>query len=85
LRCAARAIELHQVICTSHANGTLRSAERIALLAQSRRKYAAAGITGLLLHADGSFMQTIEGWRGSIAILANRARQGFALTSGLIG
>lgn len=38
---------LHQILYTSH-----------SLVPMSN---AAAGITGLLLHADGSFMQTIEG------------------------
>jgi len=52
---------LQQIIYTSHSLVPMSSDELVALLSQSRRRNAAAGISGLLLHADGNFMQTIEG------------------------
>jgi hypothetical protein len=52
---------LHQIIYTSHSNGILIGEQLVELLLQARVKNARLGITGLLLHADGSFMQTIEG------------------------
>jgi hypothetical protein len=52
---------LHQIIYTSHSNGIMTSEELVKLLVQSRENNARLGVTGMLLHADGSFMQTIEG------------------------
>jgi hypothetical protein len=54
-------MSLHQIIYTSHSLVPMTGDELLELLDQSRRDNAAVGITGLLLHADGSFMQTIEG------------------------
>ena len=52
---------LHQIIYTSHSNGIMTGVELVELLRHSRAKNTLLGVTGLLLHADGSFMQTIEG------------------------
>jgi Sensors of blue-light using FAD len=54
-------MELQQIIYTSHSLVPMDKETLVALLDQSRRDNTAAGITGLLLHADGSFVQTIEG------------------------
>ena len=54
-------MNLHQIIYTSHSLVPMKREDLLDLLERSRRVNAAAGITGLLLHADGSFIQTIEG------------------------
>jgi hypothetical protein len=59
---------LHQIIYTSHSLASLSREALAALLEDSRRRNQLVGISGLLLHADGSFMQTIEG--GSEAVQA---------------
>jgi hypothetical protein len=62
---------LHQIIYASHTLVPMTSAELVELLDKSRRSNAALGVTGLLLHADGNFMQTIEGERDTVhALLA---------------
>jgi hypothetical protein len=63
---------LHQIIYTSHATVPMSPAELLDLLAEARHYNAAAGITGLLLHADGSFMQTIEGEFAAVQALFAR-------------
>jgi len=54
-------MSLHEIIYTSHSTVRMSSEELVELLRQSREKNTSLGVTGLLLHADGSFMQTIEG------------------------
>lgn len=65
-------MSLHQIIYTSHSLVPMSSGELASLLEQSRNDNAARGITGLLLHADGSFMQTIEGNREAVQALFAR-------------
>lgn len=45
----------------STAVGTWGGSELTALLEQSRAKNSALGVTGVLLHRDGTFMQVLEG------------------------
>jgi hypothetical protein len=45
----------------SSATRLLHASELEQLVAQARRANAAQGITGVLLHCDGNFMQVIEG------------------------
>lgn len=45
----------------STSTGELGKDELVDLLARSRANNRAAGLTGLLLYADGSFVQTLEG------------------------
>jgi hypothetical protein len=52
---------LQQIIYTSHSTASLSRDELVELLRRAREKNFRLGITGLLLHGDGSFMQTIEG------------------------
>jgi|AraplaMF_Col_mMF_1032025.scaffolds.fasta_scaffold00105_78 hypothetical protein len=67
-------MSLHQIIYTSHSPLLMSRNELVALLDQSRRANVAAGITGLLLHADGSFMQAIEGEASAIHQLFERIK-----------
>jgi hypothetical protein len=68
-------MNLRQIIYTSHSATLSSSDELLALLDQSRRANAAAGVTGLLLHADGSIMQVIEGDAAVIAALFERIKR----------
>jgi hypothetical protein len=52
---------LQQIIYTSHSHGIMTSDALVELLRRSQEKNARHGITGMLLHGGGSFMQTIEG------------------------
>ena len=45
----------------SSAVGTWATSELTALLGQSRAKNAGLGVTGVLLHREGTFMQVLEG------------------------
>jgi Sensors of blue-light using FAD len=57
---------LHRIIYTSHSNQIMTPGALVELLRRSREKNTRLGVTGLLLHADGSFMQTIEGEDGTL-------------------
>jgi hypothetical protein len=57
---------LHQIIYASHSLVPMNSKQLVDLLEKSRRNNSELGVTGLLLHADGSFMQTIEGERDTV-------------------
>jgi hypothetical protein len=66
---------LHQIIYASHSLVPMSSAELVELLETSRRNNAALNVTGLLLHADGNFMQTIEGERDAVHALMQKIRR----------
>jgi hypothetical protein len=68
-------MSLHQIIYTSHAARLMSGEELVRLLEHSRSANAAAGITGLLLHADGSFMQAIEGDPAAVHALFERIKR----------
>ena len=50
-------------------------AELSAILESSRRNNAALGVTGLLCHHDGSFLQFLEGDAGVLEALYGRIRR----------
>lgn len=54
-------MSLDSLIYVSSASYEMTDAELAGLLDQSRRSNAAHGITGILLHWDGNFLQYIEG------------------------
>ncbi len=53
--------QLRQVVYLSKAVRLLTAAELLHMLQRSRGRNAKAGITGLLLHRNGTFMQMLEG------------------------
>lgn len=53
--------DLVELVYLSASSHTFGMTELRALLGTSRRKNRALGVTGLLLHADGSFLQILEG------------------------
>lgn len=54
-------MELRQIIYTSIASSQMNSRQLLDLLHEARGYNAVDGITGLLIHSDGHFMQVIEG------------------------
>ncbi|WP_145069291.1 BLUF domain-containing protein [Engelhardtia mirabilis] len=67
-----QADELVHVIYSSAARVPFEAAELTALLARSRRRNGELGVTGMLLHVDGSFFQILEGPRESVRELFER-------------
>lgn len=65
-------MSVHQLLYASGATRPLPPAEIDEILAASRRNNAKVGVTGMLLHADGSFIQILEGERKTVRILADR-------------
>jgi hypothetical protein len=49
------------IVYVSSARREFQPGELLALLEQCRRRNASLGITGLLLHVGGNFMQALEG------------------------
>jgi hypothetical protein len=60
------------LVYVSSAARLMRDDEIVELLRQSRDNNARDGISGLLLHKDGNFMQYIEGAPGAVARLHER-------------
>lgn len=54
-------MSLHNIIYVSSSTRRLSHSDLDALLVQARDFNALNGITGMLLHRDGNFMQAIEG------------------------
>jgi hypothetical protein len=52
---------LFQIVYKSTASESFSRADLKALLQDSVQRNAQSGVTGLLLHFDGTFMQTLEG------------------------
>lgn len=57
---------MHHIVYLSHATRPLQPAELETLLARARRKNAALGITGMLIHRGGNFIQYIEGEEAAV-------------------
>ena len=57
---------VHCIYCSASAKGDFRPADLDTLLQECRRKNAKAGITGILLYRDGSFLQVLEGDRAVV-------------------
>ncbi|SDV01146.1 Sensors of blue-light using FAD [Microlunatus sagamiharensis] len=62
---------LYTAVYVSSAVGSWSTPELSALLAQSRAKNTGLGITGVLLHREGSFMQVLEGEEDVVRPLYN--------------
>jgi len=62
---------LYTAVYVSSAVGTWGTLELSRLLEQSRAKNTALGVTGILLHREGSFMQVLEGEEDVVRPLYN--------------
>ncbi len=63
---------LEHCIYASAATAPIETDALLALMEQSRRDNARRGVTGMLLYAEGSFFQVIEGPAGVIDALYER-------------
>jgi len=66
---------LHRLIYVSSAVGVLRADELDRILLRAKASNAGAGITGLLLFYEGSFLQVIEGSPAGVLSLMERIRR----------
>lgn len=66
---------LHRLIYTSSAVGVLRADELDRILLRAKASNAAAGITGLLLLHEGSFLQVVEGSPAGVLSLMERIKR----------
>lgn len=60
---------MHQLIYTSYATFAFTDDDLLALLRWSRQWNEQHGITGVLLHGDGQFVQVVEGSKAEIDYL----------------
>jgi len=67
--------EIYHLIYKSSALVRLSQIELIELLRISRRNNEASGLTGMLIYRDGTYLQFLEGQRGSIAGLLDRLQK----------
>lgn len=63
-------MSVFQLLYASGAVGTPTQADLDAILESSRRNNALLGITGMLLHANGAFIQVLEGDEAEVRRLA---------------
>lgn len=56
----------HQLVYVSAASRLLPQSELADILAKARRKNATLGVTGILIHDSGSFLQVLEGAEESV-------------------
>ncbi len=66
---------LHRLIYLSSAVGVLRADELDRILLRSKASNSGAGITGLLLFHEGSFLQMIEGPVAGVTSLMQKIRR----------
>lgn len=67
--------DLYQVIYASAETRPIQEDELLVMLKLSREKNKGLGITGMLLHCDGSFIQALEGPKDQVMDLINVIRQ----------
>jgi Sensors of blue-light using FAD len=69
---------MHKLLYVSATQRSLPQSELDAILNVARIKNSALGVTGLLLYADGGFLQVLEGERGALhqlySVIAKDAR-----------
>ncbi|MDT9000786.1 BLUF domain-containing protein [Paucibacter sp. APW11] len=63
---------IFQLIYASEARAGLGHEDLLRLLVQSRRANAECGLSGILLHCRGQFLQVLEGDRATIEALLER-------------
>ena len=66
---------MFSLVYVSTAAERVSKAELLDILARSRAANAEAGITGMLLYKDGSFMQVLEGEEAAVRDLYARIRR----------
>ncbi|MDP3739715.1 MAG: BLUF domain-containing protein [Hyphomonadaceae bacterium] len=66
---------LHRLIYLSSAVGVLRADELDRIYLRSQASNGGAGVTGLLLFVEGSFLQVLEGPAAGVASLMQKIRR----------
>jgi Sensors of blue-light using FAD len=64
-----RVSNLHELVYVSAARDPFSDAQLLALLTDARARNATRGLTGLLVHEQGSFLQLLEGTKESVDLL----------------
>jgi|AP12_2_1047962.scaffolds.fasta_scaffold301330_1 hypothetical protein len=67
--------DLYQIIYASAATRSIEEDELLTMLKFAREKNARLGITGMLLHCDGAFIQALEGPKDHVMDLLLAIRQ----------
>jgi len=67
--------DLYQIIYASAATRPIEEDELVGMLKLAREKNARLGITGMLLHCEGSFIQALEGPKDRVMDLLSAIRQ----------
>ena len=67
--------DLYQIIYASAVTRPIEEDELVGMLKRTREKNKRLGITGMLLHCDGSFIQAIEGPKAQVMDLINVIRK----------
>jgi len=67
--------DLYQIIYASVATRPIEEDELLMMLKLAREKNTRLGITGMLLHCDGSFIQALEGPKDRVMDLFRAIRQ----------
>lgn len=65
---------MHAIAYVSSASWNLLDEELEAIVAESRRRNAASGVTGVMLYCDGNFMQYLEGEEAAVVETFARIR-----------
>jgi len=65
-------MSVYQLLYVSGASGAVTDDDIEQILATSRGNNAARGVTGMLLYAEGAFIQVLEGEEATIKALARR-------------
>jgi hypothetical protein len=66
---------MFHLVYVSDAAEKVSKDDLLAILAESRENNAAAGITGMLLYKDGTYMQVLEGEEDAVRSLYARIRR----------
>ena len=67
--------DLYQIIYASAATRPIEEDELLMMLKHAREKNKQLGITGMLLHCDGSFIQALEGPKDQVMNMLGTIRQ----------
>jgi len=67
--------DLYQIIYASAATRPIEEDELLGMLKRAREKNTRLGVTGMLLHCDGSFIQALEGPKAQVMDLISVIRK----------
>lgn len=68
-------MSVYQLLYVSGAAGVVTDDDIEQILTASRKNNAARGVTGMLLYADGAFIQVLEGEESDVKAIARRIQR----------